>query len=194
YIQTKNLMPTGIDYEKKPAWVDPHSHNDPQRSRLQVDDLLFGNAGVASIGRTVVVTKLPDPVNISQDIDLIRFEGISPHYVGVFLKCHFGRLQIERLSSGVGAPKITFAKIKSIKIPVIPENVQTHIEKKYREMAEVHDEAMRAKEALIARGVTNAVAEKDPIYREKIQQAEELLHQLVQRTIEVVEGKRKDVV
>ncbi len=194
YIQTKNLVPTGIDFAEKLAFVRPNSHNDPSRSRVQIKDVLFGNAGVASIGRSVVVPEFPDPINISQDIDILRVEVINPFYVCVYLKSKFGKREIERLSKGVGAPKIFFDDVKAIRIPIIRDLVQKNIQERYLEVFRFHKKAVERKESLmVEKKLSSKAANEDKSYKENIAKAQELLQDLIGDLEQYLAGGKESI-
>lgn len=86
-------------------------------------------------------------------------------------------------SKGVGAPKLPFDEIKAIKIPMLPEAIQSHIESEYKRMYQYHDKAMEAKE----KG-------NDAGYKKNIEIAETMLKELIAKTEAVIRGERKDVV
>ena len=184
YLQVSNITFTGIDVFAKFALVDSGSHNDPPRSRLKENDILLLNGGVGSIGRSCVLLKKDKEYNISQDIDRIRVQGIKPIYVSVFINSFFGQKQIERFQKGVsGQTKIGFDHVKSIRIPVIPEKIQSHIDGEYKKMSVYHDKAMEAK----AEG-------NEAKYKKNIETAEAMLKELIAKTEAVIRGEREDVV
>ena len=183
YTQTINMQLTGMDYEIKKAKIKVGSHNDPARSRLKYEDMLMGNSGMGGLGKVVIFCDKKRKVNISQDIDLLRFKNINPYYVVTFLKTKFGNEQIWIRSKGVGAPKISFDEVKAIKIPVLSDPVQDHIESEYKKMSAYHDKAMDDKKK------SDEVA-----YKKNIETAEIMLKDLIARTEAVIRGERKDVI
>src|SRR5436190_2304564 len=122
YLQVINIKDTGIDFAVKPDRVAEGSHNDPERSRITTEDILFTNNAFRGtetlIGRCVALTRDHGKVNISQHIDRIRVDGIDPFYVCCFLKSRFGALQIQRVIHGVDAMTISFGQIRRIEIPM----------------------------------------------------------------------------
>lgn len=182
YIQTINIQETGIDYEIKKAKIKVDSHNDPQRSRLKYGDLLLGNSGMGGLGKVVIFLDQKRKVNISQDIDILRFKNINQYYVAVYLKTEFGNKQIWIRSKGVGAPKIAFDEVKAIKIPILSEDIQNQIESEYKKMSAYHDKAMEAKKK-----------DNDKEYSTNTATAEKMLKDLVARTEAVIRGEKKNI-
>ena len=114
YLQVINIRDTGLDFALKPDRITEGSHNDPERSRVGAEDILFTNNAFRGtetlIGRCVVLARDYGKLNISQHIDRIRVVGISPFYVCCFLKSRFGSLQVQRAMHGVDAMTISFGR------------------------------------------------------------------------------------
>jgi hypothetical protein len=184
YLQVSNITFTGIDIFAKFALIEPGSHNDPPRSRLKENDILLLNGGVGSIGRSCVLLTKDKEYNISQDIDRIRVQGVNPIYVSVFMDSFFGQKQIERFQKGVsGQTKIGFDHVKSIRIPILPDTIQSHIKSEYKKMAVYHNKAMEAK----SEG-------NETKYKKNVDTAEAMLKELIAKTEAVIRGESEDVV
>ncbi|MBI5384744.1 MAG: hypothetical protein HZA90_08645 [Verrucomicrobia bacterium] len=206
YLQVINIRDTGIDFAIKPDRIAEGSHNDPERSRVSAEDILFTNnafrATETLIGRCVVLPRDYGKLNISQHIDRIRVDGIDPFYVCCFLKSRFGALQVQRVMHGVDAMTISFGRVRNIQIPVLPVEVQFEIRRQYLEMSRRHDKAMAIKERLldesgIAPGpygeAINALADKNSIYKRAMAEAQERLKHLIAELEAVAEGKQKKI-
>lgn len=204
YLQVINIRDTGIDFAIKPDRIAEGSHNDPERSRVARDDILFTNTAFRGtetlLGRCVVVTKDYGKLNISQDIDRIRVADISPYYVAVFLKSKYGKQQIDRVVHGVDSQKINFGRIRAILIPKMPTAVQHEFKSQYLAMSRFHDRAMTIKEGLLAEsGIEpgrygeeiNSLAEEKPAYCRAMREAGERLAHLVAQLEAVIEGRQR---
>jgi hypothetical protein len=185
YLQVSNIRLTGVDIHKQYARIAERSHNDPERSRLEKNDILLINGGVGSLGRACMLVEKNIEYNISQDIDRIRLKNKKQGaYVTVFLNSYFGQKQIERFTKGVsGQTKIGFDHVKSIQIPIMDVVVQKNIESEYKKMSAYHDKAMEAKK-------NNNETE----YKKNIETAEKMLKDLVSKTEAIIRGERKDVI
>ena len=150
YLQVINIRDTGIDFSVKPDRIADGSYNDPERSRVGSEDILFTNNAFRGtdtlIGRCIVLPRDYGKLNISQHIDRIRVVGINPFYVCCFLKSRFGSLQVRRVMHGVDAMTISFIRIRAIQIPPLPTSVQEEIERQYREMSRFHDRALQLRQ------------------------------------------------
>jgi hypothetical protein len=206
YLQVINIRDTGIDFAIKPDRVAEGSHNDPERSRVAKEDILFTNTAFRGtetlLGRCVVVTRDYGKLNISQDIDRIRVAGISPYYVAVFLKSKFGKGQIDRFVHGVDSQKINFGRIRGILIPQLASAIQKECEKQYLAMSRYHDRAMTIKEQVLVESdiepgrygeEINALAEEKPAYNRAMREAKERLEHLIAQLEAVIEGRQKKI-
>ena len=203
YLQVINIRDTGIDFAVKPDRIVENSHNDPSRSRILKDDILLTNTAFRGtdtlIGRCVVVHRDFGKLNISQDIDRIRTDGVNPYYVGSFLKTPLGQLQMLRRIHGVDSQKINFGQVRSILIPEMRLEQQTEVERQYLQMASCHDRAMAIKERLLEESgiepgqygqAINAEAEKRPGYRKAMAEAKQRLDDLLAQLVAVIEGRQ----
>jgi hypothetical protein len=204
YLQVINIRDTGIDFAIKPDRVAEGSHNDPSRSRIRPNDILFTNNAFRDtdtlLGRCVVIHRDLGRVNISQHIDRIRVQGINPYYVCVYLKTKFGRLQIDRVTHGVDSTGISFGRIRDILIPELVSKTQQEVEELYSEMSRFHDKAMIIKERLLDEtgvepgqfGETiNSLANEKPTYRRAMKEATDRLAHLIGQLEAVIDGAQK---
>jgi restriction endonuclease S subunit len=134
-------------------------------------------------GKSLIFLDKENVTNISQDIDILRMKKINPYYVTVFLKSIYGNKQIWMRSRGVGAPKIPFDEIKSIKIAILPESIQKNVEIEYKKMDNYHKKAMQTKK------LGNEVECKKYLEKARI-----ILKDLITHTEAVIRGERDDII
>lgn len=156
FVMTEDGYTSGLDIHSPERFTAPGSRNDPPRSRLRKGDLLLVNSGVGCIGRAAVFYG-DEPCNISQHVNLIRVRVIEPEYLAVYLQTSYARLQIAREKCGVGACGINFDRIKSILVPVLPEEVRRDVCRRYQNQQSAGDHAfigrlVHAVEAFIQKG------------------------------------------
>lgn len=202
YLQTRNITPTGIDIHARSGRIQAGSWNDPDRSRLEKNDLLLVNssrfaAGVRPIGKVLAVLRDPGSMNISQDIDKIRLSGLDPAYAATFILSEYGNSQIKRICSGVGSVKVNFGEVRSILMSIIPQGLQEQIRIEYLRLGDFHGAAMEAKGKLQrAREHGNRVADEDR-YRAKCEHnlsiAKAMLDDLICQVEEIIEGERTEI-
>lgn len=192
YVSQRNMTLTGLDFTAQEFFVKEGSSWDKKRFRLKYGDILIARSGVASVGRTEIFREKTKAV-VECFVDIIRQEFLNPYYITTFMKSKYGKGQIERLISGVATVNINFDQIKSIRIPVLSDSIQKNIEREYKKMSKWHDKAREVKKRLIDGGMSNKEAEKDAEYRRNIKKAEATLKDLIKKTEEIIEGKRKEL-
>ncbi|HEY2951022.1 MAG TPA: hypothetical protein VGK40_00485 [Verrucomicrobiae bacterium] len=206
YLQVINIRDTGIDFAVKPDRVAEGSHNDPERSRVQPQDILFTNNAFRGtetlIGRCVAVARDYGKVNVGQHIDRIRVAGINPFYVCCFIKSRFRMLQVQRVMHGIDAMTISFSSIREILIPVTSEGVQREVQRQYLAMSKQHDRAMSIKERLLDQNAIepgqygeaiNELANQNAAYKRAMAEAQERLKHLIAELEAVLEGEQKKI-
>ncbi|MCK4235006.1 N-6 DNA methylase, partial [candidate division WOR-3 bacterium] len=192
YTSPTTITDTGLDTYKLPLYVKPTDKRNAKNRKPLYGDILFNRSGVGTLGRNIIFIYDSKFYTVSDDVDIIRFEKISPFYTSIFLKSRFGQEQIERLLHGVsGLIKISFEEIKSMQIPILPDIIQKNIEREYKKISKWHNKAMDVKKKLIEGGLSNKEAEKKADYQKNIKKAEAMLEDLIKKTEEIIEGKRK---
>jgi hypothetical protein len=191
YLQVVNIRDTGIDFLTKPDRLAEGTHNDPQRSRPERDDVLFTNNSFGGmsrlLGRCIVVPYDYGKVNVSQDIDVIRVTEVDPYFVCAVIKSHYGQSQVQRLKYGVRSTKLSFQQVKQILIPAADKDTQKAVRKRYLRMAQHHEAAMRRKAELLDRRRSrsgrdrefDALSNEDSEFQRHMALAEKELHELL---------------
>ena len=182
-LNQTEIIFTGLDFSS-PVFAKENSPWVIERAMVKKNDIILARSGVGGVGKNKI-TIVDKDINacVGCFVDILRLEGINPYYVITFWKGSYGWSQIQKIINGVGTVNINFDEIKSIKIPVIPDHVQSHIESSYKKMAAFHDKAMEAR----AKG-------DEAVYKKNIETAEAMLKDLIARTEAVIRGEREDVV
>lgn len=180
YRTLKDLLFTGLNHADI-NYCSDNAFQRLKRSQLQADDILFAGSGIGAIGRVGFVDKVSKKSCVG-DLFIIREPIINNYYLYVFLLTVFGQAQIEKIYHGIQSAKISTPEIGEIKIALITDKIQSHIEAEYEKMAVYHNKAMEAK----AKG-------NDAGYRKNIEIAENMLRELIAKTEAVIRGERKDI-
>lgn len=184
FINVVDIVSTGVTWVNCKRIINSH-YKRIQRAEPKIGDLIFVRSGKGSIGKSTVFVGIPDEekIGISGHLNTVRLKNINAFYVEVFLKSFYGQLQIERFESGT-SQQTDFRQesFAAIKIPLLKDTIQSHIETKYKKMAVFHDKAMEAK----AKG-------DEVVYKKNIETAEAMLKDLIARTEAVIRGEREDV-
>jgi len=192
YVNQINVRNTGVDLFLKTRYISKKDRRNQSKYKPLKQDILFNRDQIGTIGRCFVFMEETAHYAVNDHVDIIRVQNINSYYVAIFLLTQYGQKQIERLSSGVsGIVGITFPQIKSIQIPILPDIVQKDIEREYKKMSRWHNKAMDVKKKLIEGGLSNKEAEEDDKYQRNIKKAEAMLKDLIKKTEEIIEGKRK---
>ncbi|MBI4824506.1 MAG: restriction endonuclease subunit S [Nitrospirae bacterium] len=181
YRTLKDLLFTGLNHVDI-NYCSDNAYQRLKRSQMKIGDILFAGSGVGAIGRVGFIDKVSKKSCVG-DLFIIRDPKINNYYLYIYLLTVFGQAQIEKIYHGIQSAKISTPEIGEIKIPLIPDTVQSRIESEYRKMSVYHDKAMEAK------------AEGDMAGRQKnIERAEAMLKDLIAKTEAVIRGKREDVI
>jgi hypothetical protein len=152
-IGQKAVRPTGIVLSAA-VRVAEGSPFDPPRCRLEPRDIVLCRSGVGSLGRRrFTVFEEPVRATVSCFVDLLRLRELNPYYVVTFLRSRLGWAQIERLTSGVGTPNLSFAQIRSLEIPLLPPPEQRAVEAAWGDVRQAH----AAGDLAAAEGVLDAL-------------------------------------
>ena len=184
-ISVIDIKFAGIDYSNLKQIVESH-YRRIANAQPKYGDILIVRSGAGSIGKSALFLGQPKngEIGITGHINTLGFKNINPFYVEVFFKTEFGQFQIERYESGVsGQTEFTQDSIAQIKISVLTETVQSHIEIAYKKMSAFHDKAMEAKKKGDEQG-----------YQKNKETAEAMLRDLIAKTESVIRGEREDVV
>jgi len=115
----------------------PTIHQSDRRNRPdkhpQVGDLLFNRSGEGTLGRNTVFLLAPEKWVLSDDVDLIRLEGISPFTTSLYLNSWIGQKLIAKYTKGVsGQTKINFEHIRALLVPKFVDEVEVEFEQKFK--------------------------------------------------------------
>lgn len=180
YRTLKDLLFTGINHAEI-NYCSDNAFKRLKRTQLSSGDILFAGSGIGAIGRVGIVDKVSNKSCVG-DLFIIRDPKINNYYLYVFLLTLFGQSQIEKIYHGIQSAKISTSEIGEIKIALITDKIQSHIETEYKKMAVYHNKAMEAK----AKG-------NEAGYRKNIEIAENMLRELIAKTEAVIRGERKDI-
>jgi len=97
-----------------------------QNIKLIEGDILLSRSG--SLGIAAVVT--PDLANsvISSHLMRIPVKSINPYFLVTFLNSKFGKSQIIQRNNGAVVPEINHPSLKTVLVPILPENQQREVE------------------------------------------------------------------
>ena len=164
---------------------------DLPRCRLQKGDVVMPRSGVGSVARNRIALFVDDcPATVGSFVDLIRLRDIDPAYVLLFLKTPPGWLQIWRVINGVGTPNISFGEIRSLRVPVLPDEDQQLVRGAWSEIQRRHERAVEHKRRALAAGESARVVAASGEFQRLQEAADDALIWAVATTAALVRGER----
>jgi len=151
----------------------------PKKIKLKDSDILFTRKG--TVGEVSIIHPyITKDLIISSEIMKIRVNPskINPYYLMIFLKSHFGEIQINQNIHGIAHVSITQEALVNLKIPIPSETFQKLIEKlvlkAYEERQKAEELYKQAEETLLEElGIKNWKPETKKIKIGKIEFEEE---------------------
>ena len=130
-VHQGQVSETGVD-PREAVVVAPGSAWDNPRARLQAEDIVLPRSGVASVAKNRVAIFLGDyAAVVGSFVDLVRVRGIDPFYTLICLKTEVVWSQIHRIINGVGTPNISFDEVRSLRVPMLPDEAQVEFRREY---------------------------------------------------------------
>lgn len=152
YLTQKAVRPTGVD-PTLCSHIEEGCDWDTPRARVRPGDLLIPRSGVATLARGVMSLYLGDePAVVDCFTDRVTLEGYPPQVATLFLRGTPGWLQIHRLINGVGPPNLSFDEIRSLRVPVFPDDLMRAHTASYAQVHRAHGAWIARRGALLAAG------------------------------------------
>lgn len=162
FLTAEHVHDFRLDYGSDKRVLAEHHDGTLKRTRLRENDLLLTIKG--RVGNAAVVEGLSGPVNINQDVGLIRLKkGVPPYYVAGFLNSPAGKALTEQMATGQINPFLGLGNVRQVLVPVVAETRMAEIGREVAsvvsrahaaatEAASLLESAKRRVEALIEEG------------------------------------------
>ena len=113
-----------ISFDSEKRILLRHHQGELSRTALCDGDVLLTIKG--RVGNAALVDRVTTPVNINQDVALLRLNNRLPvWYVLAFINSAFGQLQVKQLSTGAINPFLGLANVRRLEVPEFaPELMQ----------------------------------------------------------------------
>jgi type I restriction enzyme S subunit len=99
-----------------------HHNGELARTALRKNDVLLTIKG--RVGNLALVENVVGPININQDVALLRLNSRLPiWFILAFVNSFFGQLQTEQLSTGGINPFLGLSNVRRLNIPEFPPEV-----------------------------------------------------------------------
>lgn len=117
FLTAEHVHDFRIDYSSHKRILMSDHTNLLGRTRLHSGDMLMTIKG--KIGNVALVKDVENPININQDVALLRFKkGINPYYVMGYLNSKIGKTLIEQASTGQINPFLRLGTIRELLVPI----------------------------------------------------------------------------
>lgn len=122
FLCAEHVRDFEINFQSEKRILLEHHTNELARTAIQPGDVLFTIKG--RIGNAAIVDNIPGPVNMNQDVALLRFNQNLPlWYVVSYLNSYFGRLQSKKMATGAINPFLGLFSINQFEIPEFPSKI-----------------------------------------------------------------------
>jgi type I restriction enzyme M protein len=132
FLHATNITDVGINYKKDERYIDPSGKMYFQGACVKCGDILFIRVGVGCAGRIAIVNTRDDEGIATDYIHIFSVKDINPYFLVVYLKTRYGRDSINLLRHGVGTVSINKTDLLSIPVPVVSEDTQVEVERRYK--------------------------------------------------------------
>ncbi|MFG6463068.1 hypothetical protein ACG04Q_15960 [Roseateles sp. DXS20W] len=150
FLCAEHVTDFNMSYESDKRILLEHHHGELARTALRDGDVLFTIKG--RVGNAAIAERVPGPVNINQDVGLLRFTDELPlWYIVAYLNCQFGKLQSEKMATGAINPFLGLFSIRQFEVPEFDRGVMEDIARRtQRFVSKTREASQRATQLLDA--------------------------------------------
>lgn len=135
FLRIQNVGANNLDFEDI-AHVDPPDNAEARRTEVKPGDVLLSIT--ADLGRTGVYPERQGRAFINQHLAILRTRKLEPVFLSGFLASAEGQRQVKRLNKVGVKAGLNFDDIRSIVVPMPPDQAQN----RYAEFYRAHGVAM----------------------------------------------------
>lgn len=132
FIRCTDVKSGYVDFSQI-FYINEKSHDLLWKSAVEKGTVILCMSG--SVGNCAVAEDdWQYPINSNQDVAKITLKkNYDPYFFSAFLNSKYGRLQVMRLPIGSVQQHIFLWQLKTLKVPVASDNLQTGVSKVYRQ-------------------------------------------------------------
>jgi hypothetical protein len=132
FLTAEHVNDFRIDFNSQKRILEMHHSGELSRTALKNGDVLMTIKG--RVGNAALVEKLTFDANINQDVALLRFKKNAPSiwYLLAFINSKFGKLEVEKWSTGQINPFLGLGNLVKIRIPIFSSEIMSDIGEKAR--------------------------------------------------------------
>lgn len=122
FLCAEHVTDFNISFESEKRILLEHHEKELARTAVRDGDVLLTIKG--RIGNAAIAENVPGPININQDVALLRFNhDLDVWYIVAYLNSRFGKLQSEKMSTGAINPFIGLFNIQQFEVPEFSRDV-----------------------------------------------------------------------
>lgn len=158
-LKVRNVTGQGIDFDSDYAPDNEAIRKECVRALIEQNDILITSTGEGTIGRVDIYLPEDDAL-VDSHITVCRLrKNVNLRYIVEFLRSEYGQIQMLRHVSGsTGQTELLLDHIKSLQIPLPPEDVQKEIVHQMEQARNTSDELLQKAENLRSEGA-NIIAQ-----------------------------------
>lgn len=126
FLCAEHVADFTLHYGSEKRILLSHHNKELSRTKLRNGDVLLTIKG--RVGNAAIVENIVRPVNINQDVALLRFNDKLPlWYIVAYINCRFGKLQSEKMATGAINPFLGLFSIRQFEVPIFEQAVMDEI-------------------------------------------------------------------
>ena len=144
FLTAEHILDFRINYDSDKRVLKEHHNQKLKKTQLQQKDVLITIKG--RIGNAAVVENLSKPVNINQDVALLRLrKEYHPYYIAGFINSLAGKALTEQIGTGQINPFLGLGNLQKLMIPIFEQSymdrIGEQVKQKVREACQTQKEA-----------------------------------------------------
>lgn len=127
FLTAEHIDDYTVDYQSGKRILTEHHLGELARTALMGGDVLMTIKG--RVGNAALVDEEPPTANINQDVALLRFKNNAPPiwYLLSFINSRFGKLEVEKWSTGQINPFLGLYNLRKIEVPLFDKEFMTWV-------------------------------------------------------------------
>ena len=163
FLCAEHVTDFNMSYDANKRILLEHHRGELARTAVREGDVLLTIKG--RMGNAAIAENVPGPVNVNQDVGLLRFGDALPlWYVVAYLNSKFGKLQSEKMATDAINPFLGLFSIRQFVIPEFDRSIMEDIARETKQLVgDSRAAAARARQLLdaVKRAVEIAIEDNE---------------------------------
>ena len=126
FLCAEHVTDFNLRFDSEKRILIEHHEKELARTAVKNGDVLLTIKG--RVGNAAIAENVPEPVNINQDVALLRFNDTLPlWYIVAYLNSRFGKLQSEKMATGAINPFLGLSNVLKFEIPELEKETMEAI-------------------------------------------------------------------